>query len=196
MMDHTLIRQWWTLIQSIEKKVLEENATSLCNLHNSEQILDLQPLPDLQFPVLRSGDLFSRKPAFKHLAIPEILFLRKGILTNEITPQLTAWAEFLLRYLEINRSSILKKARLQFGSIHAGRMALLELTAFILDVYFKWDDLRYLNLALKIMDMPRIFSLGSVSKKITGQNKKLPLLFIQVRLMILRQAAQDRITKS
>jgi len=196
MMDHTLIRQWWNSIQSIEKNALEENASSLCYLHNCEQTLNLVPLPDLNFPVLRSNDLILRKPAFKHLGNPDILFLRKCILTNENTPELTAWAEFLLRYLEINRSSIIKKNRLQFGSTKAGRMALLELTAFMLDVYFEWDDLRYLNLALKFMDMPGIFSLGSVSKKITSQNKKLPMILIQVRLLILKQAAIERINKS
>lgn len=196
MMDHALIRLWWNSIQSIEKNVLEDYASSLCNLHNSEQIFDLQPLPDLRFPVLRSSDIFSKKPAFKHLASPDILFLRKCILTQENTPELTPWAEFLLRFLEINRSSILKKARLQFGSTQSGRIALLEMTAFIMDVYFEWGDLRYLNLALKIMDMPGIFSLGSVSKDITSPKKKLPLLLIQVRLMILRQAALDRINIS
>ncbi len=195
-MDHALIRQLWNSIQIIEFKTLEENASSLCHLHNCEQTLDLVPLPDLNFPVVRSSDLFSRKPAFKQLASPEILFLRKCILTNDNTPELTAWAEFLLRYLEINRSSIIKKARLQFGSPQSGRMALLELTALMLDFYFVWEDLRFLNLALKFMDMPGIFSLGSVSKKITSQNKKLPLILIQVRLMILRIAAIDRIKKS
>ena len=66
-MDDALIRNWWSSILSMEKKALEENATSLCNMHNSEQILDLQPLPDLNLPELRPNDLFSRKPAFKHL---------------------------------------------------------------------------------------------------------------------------------
>jgi hypothetical protein len=196
MMDHALIRQWWNSIQSIEKNVLEDNASSLCNLHNSEQILDIQPLTGLQFPVIRSNDLISRRPEFKRLASSDLLFLRKCILTEENTTELTSWAEFLLRYLEINRSSIIKKARLQFGSTQSGRIALLELTAFLLDIYFEWDDLRYLNLALKIMDMPGIFSLGSVSKKLINQKKKLPLLLIQVRLMILRQAALDRINKN
>jgi len=164
-------------------------------LHNSEQILDLKPLPDLQFPVLGSIGLFSMKPSFKLLSIPEILFLRKSVLTNEKIPQLEAWVEFLLRYLEINRPSIIKRARLQFGSSQVGRMALLELTALFMDTYFRWGDLRYLNLVLKIMDMPRIYSMSSIGKKITGQNKNLPFLLIQIRLMILRQAALDGITR-
>jgi len=192
-MDDALISKWWSSIQSLEKNVLEENASSLCDLHNSEQILDLQPLPELQFPVIQSSDLFSRKPAFKHLMRPDILFLRKCILSKVNTSELTAWVEFLLRYLEINRPSIIKKARLQFGSTASGRMALLELTALMLDVYFEWGDLRYLNLALKFMDMPGIFSLGSVSKKLITQNKKLPLILIRVRLMVLRQAAIEGI---
>ena len=75
-------------------------------------------------------------------------------------------------------------------------MALLELTALLLDVYFEWGDLRYLNLALKLMDMRGIFSLGSVSKKKISQNKKLPMELIQVRLMILRQVAITGINKS
>lgn len=195
-MDHTCIRKWWSSILGIEKNALEDNASSLCNLHFSEEILDLQPLPDLNFPVLKSNDLISKKPAFKFLASSDILFLRYCIISKENTPEITAWAEFLLRYLEINRLTIIKKARLQFGSTRAGRMALLELIALMLDVYFEWNDLRYLNVALKYMDMPGIFSLGSVSKKISSQDKKLPLILIQIRLMILRQAAMDRINKS
>lgn len=196
MIDQALINQWWSSIQSMEVSMLEENASSLCHMHNSERILGLQPLPGLQFPDVRSTGLLSRKPAFKNLELQEILFLRKCLLTKQNSPELSNWAEALLRYLEINRSSIIKKADSQYGSEHSRRIVLLELTAFMLDAFFEWDDLRFLNLGLKLMDMPGIFSMNSISKKITGQNKKLPLLLVQVRLMILRQAAIEKIKKS
>lgn len=192
-MDNASIIQWWNSLQSLSKKELEENASSLSNLHNIEQILELQPLPELLFPVIQSSDLFLRKPAFKSLQIPDILFLRKCILTREKTNEITTWAEYLLRYLEINRLSIIKKSRFQFGSKESGRLALLELTALMVDIYFLWDDLRYLNLALKLMDMPGIFLLGAAPIKNIRRNKKLSLTLLQVRLMFLQQAAIEKI---
>lgn len=195
MIDQTLTYHWWKLIQSMETSTLEENATSLSHLHNCEQILGFQPLHVLKFPDIQSTVL-SRKPTFKNLDLTDIRYLRKFLLTEESTPELTAWAETLLRYLEINRLSIIKKVHFQYGSGLSGQMAVLELTALMLDAFFVWGDLRYLNLVLKLMDMPGIYSVKSISKNITGQKKKLPLQLIQIRLMVLRQAAIQGIGKS
>lgn len=195
-MKEEILNKWWTAIQFLDNSVLETNASSLCNMHHWLLLLDLQPLPDLKFPDIRPGDLLSQKPAFKLLTISDILFLRKIILKREKNPELLLWVEFLLRYLEINRPTIIKKARHQFGSTKSGRIALLELTALMMDVYFEWEDLRYLNISLKLMDMPGIFSLGSFSREKVIQNNKLHLILIQVRLSVLRQAALARINKS
>jgi hypothetical protein len=189
MINKALLSQWWGLIKNMNTPTLGMNASALCQLHGCERTLGLQPLPDLQFPDLPSIGLFSRKPAFKNLDFPGILTLRKYLHTTENTRELSHWAETLLRYLEINLSSLLKRARSQYGSAQAGRQALLELTAFMLDVYFEWLDLRFLNIALKLMDIPGILTVKSISKDLTDQDKKLPAALVQVRLLIMSEAA-------
>lgn len=195
MTEPTLIPRWWTSILSMDIGILEDNASSLCHLHNSEQILGLQPLPSLQFPEIRSSVL-TRKPAFKNLELVDIRFLRNSLLTEDTTPELTAWLETLLRYLEINRQSLIKKARSKFGSKYLGQMATLELTALMMDAYFCWSDLRYLNVVLKLMDMHAIIASKTILREITGQIEKLPLVLLLVRLMILRQVALQVLGKN
>jgi hypothetical protein len=196
MMAQNLINLWWPIITGLNATELKNNASSLSHLHGCDKTLGLIPLPNLQFPDIPTSDILSQKPAFKHLDIPDILFMRKCLFAKEISPVLSIWAETLLRYLEINLATILKKARSQFCSARSGQMALLELTAFMLDLYFEWDDLRYLNIALKLMDKPGILSINSISRNYSDQNRKLPQILIQVRLLILRQAALQEICKS
>jgi hypothetical protein len=188
-MSESILNDWWAAVQSLDSSILVENASSLCSMHQVCQILDLPPLPVLSFPEIHSSDLLSRKPAFKTLSTLDILFLRKCLIEKEARSEIYFWGEYLLRYLEINRPILFKKASHQFGSPQAGRIALLELCALMMDIYFETNDLRYLNITLKMLDMPRIFSLGPFSQKQLNQLKKLPLILIQVRLMAFTRAA-------
>lgn len=192
-MSETILNDWWAAIQSLDSSIMDENASSLCSMNQVCQILDLPSLPDLNFPEIHSSDLLSRKPAFKTLSTLDILFLRKCLIEKEKRSEIYIWGEYLLRYLEINRPTLFKKASLQFGSPRSGRIALLELTALMMDFYFETNDLRYLNIVLKMLDMPRIFSLGSFSQKQLNQLKQLHLILIQVRLMAFTRAAIHKI---
>ena len=188
-MSEAILNDWWAAVQSLDPSILVENASSLCSMHQVCQILDLPPLPDLSFPGIHSSDLLSRKPVFKTLSTLDILFLRKCLIEKEARSEIYFWGEYLLRYLEINRPILFKKASLQFGSPQAGRIALLELCALMMDIYFDTNDLRYLNITLKMLDMPRIFSLGPFSQKKLNSLNKLHLILMQVRLMAFTRAA-------
>jgi hypothetical protein len=201
MPDHRMITQanlnhWWSIIKGLDFPILEMNAAALWNLQGCELALGLQPLPGLRIPDLPpSMELFAGKPAFKNLNLPDILILRKCLHSNENTLELSLWAETLLRFLEINQASLLKRARSQFGSAQTARQALLELTAFILDVYFENQDLRFLNLALKLIDLPGLLSVKSISKDLTDHNKLSSALY-QVRILIMSEAALQQLRRS
>lgn len=170
-------------------------ASALSDLRGCEVILGLLGLPELEFPNLSSNDLISKKPSFKNLDPADILILRKWLHYREHFQQLGEWAETLLRFLEINQYSLNKKALMQFQSPPAARMALLELSAFLLDFYFERKDLRFLNIVLKMMDMHGLIKIRSIPKDLVGNNGQVARALIQIRLLIMSEAAIQQLEK-
>jgi hypothetical protein len=189
MISQALLQQCWKTISDLETPIRETHDSALFNLHGCELILGLQPLPPLSLPGIQSTEIFSKKPAFKALTIPVIDALRRSLFTGKDIIERSEWAEYLLRYMEINLSSIFKKARLQFGSTQSARLAILDLTAFLLDVYFEKKDLRFLNLTLKLIDLPGLLSIKNISNDLLKQDKGFLAALYQVRLLIMTEAA-------
>ena len=172
---------------------MEVNAAALCSLHGCEDHFGLQRLPELQFPNPPLTDLISKKPSFKNLDHGDILILRNWLHNSENTQQLNDWAEVLMRYLEINQSSLLKKALAQFQSVSIAHQSLLELSVFLLDFYFEGHDLRFLNIVLKMIDLLGIVSLKSITKDLREKGSKIPIALVQLRLLILSEAALQQL---
>jgi hypothetical protein len=180
MISQTLLQQCWKTISDLETPIRETHDSALFNLHGCELILGLQPLPPLSLPGIQSTEIFSKKPAFKALTIPVIDALRRSLFTGKDIIERSEWAEYLLRYMEIN---------LQFGSTQSARLAILDLTAFLLDVYFEKKDLRFLNLTLKLIDLPGLLSIKNISNDLLKQDKGFLAALYQVRLLIMTEAA-------
>ncbi|MFC2065399.1 hypothetical protein ACFLXB_09930, partial [Chloroflexota bacterium] len=109
------------------------------------------------------------------------------------TPELITWAETIMRFLEINLSTLKAKCKKKFGSVRSGIPTLLEMTAFLMDCHFAWKDLRYLNIVLKLMDLNWLYSFDGSIKLKPSQKDSMQINHLQSRLMIMRQAALKNI---
>ena len=194
MSNINLITRLWQDIALLDTKILKANWLTLGNFYGSETILKLSPLP--KFPALDIPDntILTKKPAFKNLNIQGIQYLRVLVESSSKNKEVIEWAETIMRFLEINLTVLKVKCKNKFGSIHSGKTVMLELTAFLMDCHYSWSDLRYLNIALKLMDLHWIYSFDGAIKFNPGHKDTSHTDYLQFRLLIMREAALKNLT--
>jgi hypothetical protein len=191
--ERSMLQSWWETILKFETSIQESNADALVNMHGCETILGFKSLPLFSFPDLPTSELFTRRPAFKNLEFSDILFLRKSLQAGDSVEELSQWAESLLRFIEINLGSVIKKARVQFGSSHTAQQAILQLSAFLLDFYYETGDLRFLNATLKMIDLTGLVTVKKISNDLKKQGKEHLAALYQVRLLLMVEAALQQL---
>ena len=178
---------WWNIISKLDDSTLEENASSLNHLYGCEEYLGLNKLRDLNYPTLPASDLLLKQPAFINLEQGDLQILRGWLYLGENKPQTSNWAETLLRYAEINQTSLMNKTIAKFQSSKAAWLFLYEMIAFLMDNYFETLDLRFFNICLKLIEMNGPFNTKSITR--TLQNHVLYPTLLQVRILIMSETA-------
>jgi hypothetical protein len=189
----TDLNNWWSLILKMDAPTLVMHASALDHLHGCEVYLGLKALPEIQSPMPFLTEIGAKKSSFKNLEQADVPVLRYWLDHTENIQLINDWAETILRYCEINQSSLLKKARVQFrsGSQSASnaRLTLLEMSAFLLDLYFERQDLRFLNIVLKLIELSGLFSKRTIAKDLDGNLNQVSIDLLQIRIMIMSEAA-------
>jgi hypothetical protein len=67
------------------------------------------------------------------------------------------WCERLMRYCEVFRFDLERRALEKWGAEKAARAGLLGIAALLAEATLACGDHRYLNTALKLLDRPRLF---------------------------------------
>jgi hypothetical protein len=191
MIAQTDLLNWWSLILKMDAPTLVTHATEINNLRGCEVYLGLKALPEIQPPIPFLTAIATKKTSFKNLERADIPVLRNWLNHAENTQLINDWAETILRYCEINQFSLLKKARGQFhsGSHSASnaRLTLLEMSAFLMDLYFENHDLRFLNIVLKLIELPGLFSRKTIARDLNGNFNQVSTSLLQIRLLIMSQ---------
>lgn len=196
MIAHADLNNWWSMVLKMDAPTLAMHASALDQLHGCEVYLGLKALQDIQSPLPFMTEIGAKKTSFKNLEQADIQVLRYWLQHAENTQLVNDWAETILRYCEINLSSLLKKTRVQFssGSRSAdARPTLLELSAFLLDVYFERQDLRFLNIVLKLIELPGLISRRTITKDLDGSLSQVSTALLQIRLLIMSEVALQQL---
>ncbi|MDR1817126.1 MAG: hypothetical protein LBR07_02895 [Puniceicoccales bacterium] len=92
-------------------------------------------------------------PSFRNLTPDILALLTHALATGEKLEMsvITAWAEKLLRFCEINQSRLRRRANEKWGAAAGSQMAMLA--SFFCDFFLKTNDFRFLNLLLKLADL-------------------------------------------
>ena len=189
-----MISRLWQEFAILEPEILKANWLTLGNFYDCETVLGLSPLA--KFPALDIPDktILTKKPAFKNLDIQGIQYLRVLVDSNYPKKEVVEWAETIMRFLEINLTVLKVKCKNKFGSIHTGKTVMLELIAFLMDCHCAWNDLRFLNIVLKLMDLHWLYSFDGAIKFNPGHKDTLHTDYLQFRLLIMREAALKKLT--
>ncbi len=100
--------------------------------------------------------------------------LRFELQQAENTSNVDAWAEKLMRFCEVRRPVLGRKAREKWETSSKAALNMRRVTVFFLDYYLMTGDFRFLNSALKLGDMKWILDKGGLLKK-TSQSRELNL---------------------
>jgi hypothetical protein len=186
--EETILRTWNEII-GLNSKVLNENKFALGHLYDCELVLGLTPLSVIQQVEITKNPITLKKPAFKNLEFSGVQLLRSLNFNEVNSVEVDDWAETLMRYLEINMAILKKKCINTFGSVSIGKEVLLELAAFLLDHYFSTNDLRFLNIVIKLMDRRWLYSYHEKIHLDEDNKKSIYSDLLKVRLWIMREAA-------
>lgn len=111
------------------------------------------------------------------------------LVKKKDTQRVTEYAISLQRFAEINLPYLLNKTREKTSfTAHEMRFHYMKVIAFLLDYYYCYGDLRYLNTCLKLMDYEWIFSLENIkSEKATIRT------LLECRLWLMTEFALDKL---
>jgi|GEM_PF-5198059 len=136
------------VLQHIDQLKNSEELPLLCYSKIVEQSDTATP----QIPeTLKKQELPPYK-AFKNATIGRIAHIRAKIELDEIDPNIENWCEKLLRYCEIRYNSLKKRAAQQKRTKEEIVKLYTQIISLFIEYYYKNGDLRYINIALKLMD--------------------------------------------
>lgn len=190
--NRELLQEWWHTILGLDLAEFEKHAYALAGLDGTVSELGLPALPEIAFTIPPLTATSLKEPAFKNLDLSVIAFLRQCAIEKGNIPLLDAWVEMLLRYMEINLHWLKNRITNQFG-YSPNHEPLLNLTALIMDYFELSHDLRYLNLALKLMDTPGLVPVPRLSREFKEKQFINNTTLISLRLILMRTAALKKL---
>ena len=185
----SLFHEFWEKIIRIGKGIPETNLSILAYLYGCESAFDLKPLFLTTKPGNPSGEIFFKKPSFKDLLFSDLDDLRSSLRLGKKQIEISVWAEYLLRFVELNLSTMKKKVNQKFPDNQTSRLFLLELCAFLLDIFYETHDLRFLNASLKMIDIPGLITIKSIRQDLGRQDNRQLISLYQIRVLMMSEAA-------
>jgi hypothetical protein len=122
---------------------------------------------------------------FAAIEVADLVALRRNIYANQHSKIVNQWAEKLLLYCEIHRAALKKKAFDAFSKKSTVQHIFAQLSAFFLDYYRQTNDLRFLNIQLKLADIDWL--------KVT--NATVGLHWLSIRNYLLTENALQQLSK-
>jgi hypothetical protein len=112
--------------------------------------------PDAPSPPPAAGPM--GKPAFGDFRTADAPALIAGLgHAGPARERSLEWCERLMRYCEVFRFDLERRALEKWGGEQAARRGLLCIAALLAEATLASGDCRYLNTALKLLDRPRLF---------------------------------------
>ncbi len=185
------LKEKWMLIEKDHRGPLV-NADKVAKLYNCSLPSETQLIyTDFKEDILKT------QPGFANLKIEWLPMLRSALYSEKHIDLVTEWSEKLMLFCEIRIKSLWKTALGKWGNNKkAVSSGLLHLASFLLDCHFCFNDVRYLNVVLKILDIKKIFNPKNLKKNITSPSPDdfINGLFV-FRLLLLSEYALDNIKK-
>lgn len=97
------------------------------------------------------------------------------------------WCERLMRYCEVFRFDLKRRALDKWGGEKAARAGLLGIAALLAEATLASGDYRYLNTALKLLDRPRLFDGRRFGREWGGED------MVATHAILAAQLALDRL---
>ncbi len=188
------LKEWWTILLQDNLYETEDTKMALYGLNEKAKKFGLIPFNGTISNDFKITESLSKQPSFKNTS-SEILYSLIVILQNS-EPQtylVKLWSEKLLRFCEIKYPVIEEEAMEKWGGKITAQLGLLELGAFLLDCYFSFKDIRYLNTVLKLIDLPFIYKPKAVSNYLKKTGDKLLISLFTIRLVLFIEFALKEI---
>lgn len=146
------LSQWWSEIKKNEATIVKSKYAPFINMQNCLPYFQLTSLNDSSDSFFMNIVPSNSEPSFANLNEEVMLFLRAKLYKNQQYAAVNAWAEKLLRYCEIRQKDIKKLAIKKWKNRQNAQLNMLHLMVFFLDMAYVRDDMRFLNIALKLND--------------------------------------------
>lgn len=167
--------------------------------HRSQLSLDY-PVPNLRVLLNLDADIFlvSKNvetiseprcdPALKNLDVHVLSALQQVCLDKNQPEWLSLWVNKLLRVCEIRRFELQRRMRKNVKSDQAARIVTLRLCLLFLNCFYLYNDARYVNIVLKIIDLKWV-EFGDMHDSAPHQCSEEMFLKVLVALLVRNDVA-------
>ena len=176
----------WKVMLSLDGILLQDRRLPLINLEKYIYYFNLPILPAFlaSTDVIVSQSFFDVTPGFNNLTEEILVWLRSNIYLNRNLNLVEDWAEKLMRFCEI-KLKILKKCALnKWCSTLSAQANILQLAALFLDYSVFAKDLRFVNIALKIVEFRWVYNKKNIINQLNSHNNIISAIF-QLRIFLM-----------
>ncbi len=184
-----MIRNCWEIIQQIDNDRLNTQFQPLVHIDRFLTPFDLSPLAVNEARADLTPDFNTIKPGFSNLTDEVILALRYCLYAQERLDTVSNWTEKLMRFCEIRYSSLIRRCARKCETGTAARGHILHIAVLLMDQLIATNDLRYLNTALKLMELRGILNKKNLHSDLSRNNDEIELALFQFRLVLATEYA-------
>lgn len=98
---------------------------------------------------------------FRNTAFSDVVRLRLEVARGAPSESVNLWCEKLLRYVEVRYASLAVREKDANRPLSDSKVLFVQVLALFIELYRAQHDLRFLNAALKLLDLPWVKPNGS-----------------------------------
>lgn len=153
-MELEAVREFWPALLRRQQALAQDPALPLVGLRGLESSFGLTPLDVDVDPPESIATEPGGYPRFARIGESEIVALRELIRRGSPSAAVEVWAEGLLRFCELRLATLKRRSLEVHGTRETVRSLYVQIVALFVDRHRACDDVRLINAALKLADLP------------------------------------------
>jgi hypothetical protein len=186
-LDNLLIKDCWSAIRDKSEVLSTANYHPLYFIDNYLSYFGLPLMPQVNIDTAPSTELLGVSPCFGNIDDNMIFSLRYHLYNEAKLENVGAWAEKLMRFCEVRYHSLKKRAKNKCVTNAAAKLHVLHLVCFFLDYSVAVSDLRFFNIALKLMDLKWVLNRRTILNMLIKQKGEIDAALFQFRIILIKE---------
>jgi hypothetical protein len=186
MRNTTIIQNCWNTIKNTHEKKLNDNFQVLLNIQPYLNYFKLTPV-SFKTNLITTSLNTKIEPHFENVTNNIIFELKNSIYSKSKLTHTKHWAEKLLKFFEIQHKNLKQRTSQKRPPNIDNTINILHILTFLIEYGIYLNDLRYLNVTLKVLDVNWVFNPNNIEHNLKKNKSNFKLGLLQFNLILISE---------